>query len=212
MTGTLDLAQLKTQVEAAMETLLRAADARVSWKQPAAREPLQDSDDTEHHDNDDPASVQQAYTFIPGVYSSQPPQGGAGHESDAAASVPHPHTTSELSDGELRVVLHGDNTFEYAWSMKRSAPRAMEFSVEMIGEWRKPVLNRSRRGEDDQRVFLYAKKMRFQRLSNYGAHRLLFYCRNASLVIHIAVALFRACRCRGWCVEALPQDAHATRL
>ncbi|KAJ0400968.1 hypothetical protein P43SY_008771 [Pythium insidiosum] len=33
----------------------------------------------------------------------------------------------------------------------------------------KPVLNRSRRGDDDQRTFLTARRIRFQRLSNYDA-------------------------------------------
>ncbi|GLD93348.1 hypothetical protein PINS_up001940 [Pythium insidiosum] len=37
----------------------------------------------------------------------------------------------------------------------------------MTGEWNKPVLNRSRRGDEDQRTFLTARRIRFQRLSNY---------------------------------------------
>lgn len=157
MTGSLDLVRLKTQVEAAMETLLRAADARVSWKQ------QQQSD----HDSDAASQQESAYTFLPGVYHSLSPHSAHDGESSPASA----HGSAEpSSDGDVvRVVLHGDNSFEYLWTMRRSGPRAMEFSIEMRGEWTKPVLNRSRRGTEDQRVFLCVRKMRFQRLSNYGA-------------------------------------------
>ncbi|TYZ63077.1 hypothetical protein PybrP1_011765 [[Pythium] brassicae (nom. inval.)] len=171
MVSSLDLARLKTQIEAAMEELLRAADARVSWKQ------------QEHSDGDDltavatvdanaEASSQATYTFLPGVYCSHGPQSAQGGKFSSPPALPTAaaaHGVAELNDGEVRVVLHGDNTFEYTWTMKRSGPHPMEFRVEMAGEWTKPVLNRSRRGADDQRVFLSVKKMRFQRLSNYDA-------------------------------------------
>lgn len=163
----LDLTRLETQIEAAMEELLRAADARVSWKQ-QHHSHEDDAITVAASDADAGASNQATYTFLPGVYRS--------HMQEGEPSLSEPPTTlaahvaPELNDGEVRVVLHGDNTFDYTWTMKRSGPRAMEFCVEMVGEWTKPVLNRSRRGAEDQRVFLSVRKMRFQRLSNYGAH------------------------------------------
>lgn len=172
MVEKIDLLRLKTQVEAAMETLLRAADERVSWKQSPHQHQFVHMETTPSSDSGSGTSA--PYAFIPGVYCSSPPGGGAAttHENDSDSAHPSPttalHTNTELNDGELRVVLHGDNTFEYTWTMKRSGVRAMEFCVEMTGSWNKPVLNRSRRGDEDQRVFLHVKRMRFQRLSNYG--------------------------------------------
>lgn len=169
MAGKIDLLRLKTQVEVAMETLLRAADERVSWKQ-SPHQPSVHNEVNVTPALDTAVGASQPYTFIPGVYCSSPRGGNAGatHESDSDAIHPAAHTNTEMNDGELRVVLHGDNAFEYMWTMKRSGTRAMEFCVEMTGHWSKPVLNRSRRGDEDQRVFLHAHKMRFQRLSNYG--------------------------------------------
>jgi hypothetical protein len=139
----LDVVALKAQVETAMEVLLRAADARVQWKPPkVSAEP--------------PDSRQTLYSFLPGVYRSVEPQY---HEV---------HTSPASDHGAVTLLLHGDSTFEYTWEMHRPIPRAMEYRVELVGVWSKPVLNRSRRGDDDQRVFLTAKRIRFQRLSNYG--------------------------------------------
>lgn len=170
MAGKIDLVRLKAQVEAAMETLLRAADARVSWKQASHQQQPIPSEATNTN-----SGSSSPYTFIPGVYCSFPSGiTTTSHENDSDSAHPTPppvaatHGNTELNDGELRVVLHGDNSFEYTWTMKRSGARAMEFCVEMTGKWTKPVLNRSRRGDEDQRVFLHATKMRFQRLSNYG--------------------------------------------
>ncbi|RLN96231.1 hypothetical protein BBJ28_00009120, partial [Nothophytophthora sp. Chile5] len=162
-----EVERLKSQVELAMEVLLHAADERVSWKQPGETSASEGG---------------PTYSFLPGVYTTEPPPATApasqepesvhdesdnsalpGHSSPVAAT----EATSEGDGSKVRLVLHGDNTFEYLWSMRRSGARAMEFTVEMEGDWSKPVLNRTRRGEDDQRVFLTARRMRFQRLSNY---------------------------------------------
>ncbi|KAG6615877.1 uncharacterized protein IUM83_12039 [Phytophthora cinnamomi] len=89
--------------------------------------------------------------------------------SQQPSPLPSIDATSEGDGSKTRIILHGDNTFEYVWTMKRGGARAMEFTVEMEGVWSKPVLNRTRRGEEDQRVFLSAKRVRFQRLSNYDA-------------------------------------------
>ncbi|KAJ0401344.1 hypothetical protein ATCC90586_001761 [Pythium insidiosum] len=140
------LNELKDHVEEAIDKLLRAADSRVSWRQPSALEP-QDG------------SSQEQYSYLPGVYC---------HPATAADASPSDGPEAN-EQGCIRVVLHGDNTFEYRWSFSRRAPRAMEYTVEMTGEWSKPVLNRSRRGDDDQRTFLTARRIRFQRLSNYDA-------------------------------------------
>ncbi|RLN63183.1 hypothetical protein BBJ28_00009734 [Nothophytophthora sp. Chile5] len=164
-----EVERLKAQVELAMEVLLRAADERVSWKQPG------ESSGSEGG---------PAYSFLPGVYTTEPPPatpsvpqepGSVNNTSDKSALPEHSppvataaEATSEGDGSKVRLVLHGDNTFEYLWSMRRSGARAMEFTVEMEGDWSKPVLNRTRRGEDDQRVFLTVRRMRFQRLSNYG--------------------------------------------
>eukprot|EP00644_Phytophthora_capsici_P009305 jgi/Phyca11/107480/e_gw1.13.719.1 len=164
-----DVDLLKTRVEAAIEVLLRAADERVSWKQ------LGGSPET------------PIYTFLPGIYTSVPPsqpshQDEITHDGTNAAPLkpgmtsraltsPVVTTTENAGEGDgskIQIILHGDNTFEYVWTLRRSGARAMEFTVEMDGNWSKPVLNRTRRGEEDQRVFLSAKRIRFQRLSNYG--------------------------------------------
>jgi len=171
-----DVEHLKAQVESAMEILLRAADERVSWK----------------HFGDPTHAEDPVYTFLPGVYTSVAPQSATLQQQEdsetgakvaplkvavssrASISQPSsqpPATTATEAEGDgskTRVILHGDNTFEYLWTMKRSGARAMEFTLEMEGGWSKPVLNRTRRGEEDQRVFLSAKRIRFQRLSNYG--------------------------------------------
>ncbi|KAL3657356.1 hypothetical protein V7S43_017675 [Phytophthora oleae] len=163
-----DVDLLKTRVESAMEVLLRAADERVSWKQ------LGGSPET------------PMYAFLPGVYASVPPpqlqhpeeqtHDGAKTASLKSATTSRALTspvvtaTDNIGEGDgskTQIILHGDNTFEYVWTMKRGGARAMEFTVEMDGNWSKPVLNRTRRGEEDQRVFLSAKRIRFQRLSNY---------------------------------------------
>ncbi|KAG1691296.1 hypothetical protein DVH05_027159 [Phytophthora capsici] len=163
-----DVDLLKTRVEAAIEVLLRAADERVSWKQ------LGGSPET------------PIYTFLPGIYASVPPsqpshQDEITHDGTNAAPLkpgmtsraltsPVVTTTENAGEGDgskIQIILHGDNTFEYVWTLRRSGARAMEFTVEMDGNWSKPVLNRTRRGEEDQRVFLSAKRIRFQRLSNY---------------------------------------------
>ncbi|KAK1947646.1 hypothetical protein P3T76_001656 [Phytophthora citrophthora] len=163
-----DVDLLKTRVEAAMEVLLRAADERVSWKLLGV------------------SPESPIYAFLPGVYTSVPPQ--SQHQEDntydadkiaplkasltsKALISPAVATTDNAVEGDgskIQIILHGDNTFEYVWTMKRTGVRAMEFTVEMDGSWNKPVLNRTRRGEEDQRVFLSAKRIRFQRLSNYG--------------------------------------------
>lgn len=172
---------LKSKVELAMEVLLRAADERVSWKQ---------TEDTL-------SSEGPVYTFLPGVYSSTAPLANllaaqpqeAEHEPGSTPAPlkaapsrmsiqpstqslapigPSTEPPAEGDGSKTQIVLHGDNTFEYVWSMRRSGVRAMEFTVEMEGVWNKPVLNRTRRGDEDQRVFLSAKRIRFQRLSNFG--------------------------------------------
>ncbi|DBA04804.1 TPA: hypothetical protein N0F65_004441 [Lagenidium giganteum] len=181
----MDVTVLKTHVSLAMEELLRAADSRVSWRQPEFAPPL---------DSNEERPPAMLYTFLPGVYVLQPstdiplsapssptatvaPTGSAaplsavstaGATSTTAPSDQHQH---DVNDGEVRLLLHGDNTFEYFWNLKRSGLRAMEHYVEMTGLWSKPVLNRTRRGDEDQRVFLTVKKMRFQRFSNYDAEQ-----------------------------------------
>ncbi|KAF1333652.1 hypothetical protein FI667_g2487, partial [Globisporangium splendens] len=137
MAGKIDLFRLQTQVEAAMEALLRIPASAPTDSLP--------------------------YAFLPGVYRSVSPNSRE-RDTNVVASGASPVThasTAELNDGELQLVLYGDNTFEYSWTMKRSGARAMEFSVEMQGEWKKPALNRSRRGDEDQRMFLHTKRMRF---------------------------------------------------
>ncbi|KAE8882267.1 hypothetical protein PF005_g14854 [Phytophthora fragariae] len=167
-----DVELLKSQVESAMEVLLRAADERVSWKQTGSASPP-----------DTPA-----YAFLPGVYTSvaAPAATAQPHQQDddsgakvaplksaipplQSSPLPSAEAAGEGDGSKIRIVLHGDNTFEYMWTMKRSGARAMEFTVEMEGVWSKPVLNRTRRGEEDQRIFLSTKRARFQRLSNYDA-------------------------------------------
>lgn len=161
MATTIDVDNIKVHIARAMESLLRAADERISWSQQTGAECSATSD--------------APYTFLPGVYNLEPHR-LAGHQSDTDAtpdatinqSIPAP-PPSDGSDTEMRVVLHGDNTFEYLWKVKRNVGRGMEHLVEMVGKWHKPTLNRTRRGQLDQRVFLSAEKIRFQRLSNYGA-------------------------------------------
>ncbi|KAG7396419.1 hypothetical protein PHYBOEH_002287 [Phytophthora boehmeriae] len=136
-----------------MEVLLRAADERVSWKQ-------------------DKSDAAPSYSFLPGVYMSTAPIGTSTpvqpeEELPGPRDQPNVEPAIDGDGSKTRVILHGDNTFEYMWSMKRSGARAMEFTVEMEGVWNKPVLNRTRRGEEDQRVSLSANRIRFQRLSNY---------------------------------------------
>ncbi|KAF4133507.1 hypothetical protein GN958_ATG17312, partial [Phytophthora infestans] len=155
-----------SQVEFAMEVLLRAADERISWKMPG----------------DSAASGAPFYAFLPGFYESASPQTTSAHlphqdevgthELANVKSQPPSSPTSavatDTADGsKTQIKLHGDNTFEYVWTMKRSGVRAMEFTVEMEGKWTKPVLNRTRRGQEDQRVILSAQRIRFHRLSNY---------------------------------------------
>lgn len=182
-----DVQHLKSQVEFAMEVLLRAADERVSWKQTG----------------DASSPKTPVYVFLPGGYTSIRPspqaatlqsqqQEEGAHDAAKIAPLksalsslfsisqaplqqsslaPVVSTTEAATEGDgskIRIILHGDNTFEYAWTMKRSGARAMEFTVEMEGCWAKPVLNRTRRGEEDQRISLSAQRIRFQRLSNYG--------------------------------------------
>ncbi|OQR96779.1 hypothetical protein ACHHYP_13642 [Achlya hypogyna] len=65
------------------------------------------------------------------------------------------------------LTLHGDNTFEYLWKQKRAGARPMEHKVELFGTWSKPVLNRDRYGERDNRLFLDTARARFTRLANY---------------------------------------------
>ncbi|KAF4030395.1 hypothetical protein GN244_ATG17815 [Phytophthora infestans] len=161
-----DVDHLKSQVEFAMEVLLRAADERISWKMPG----------------DSAASGAPFYAFLPGFYESASPQTTSAHlphqdevgthELANVKSQPPSSPTSavatDTADGsKTQIKLHGDNTFEYVWTMKRSGVRAMEFTVEMEGKWTKPVLNRTRRGQEDQRVILSAQRIRFHRLSNY---------------------------------------------
>ncbi|POM73649.1 Hypothetical protein PHPALM_9487 [Phytophthora palmivora] len=146
-----------------MEILLRAADERVSWKSPG----------------NELSPETPIYAFLPGVYTSTTSQVHSQHQEGHLHDPQPPQSLTPIvatidADGEsdgskTRVILHGDNTFEYVWIMKRSGVRAMEFTVEMEGGWTKPVLNRTRRGEEDQRIFLSAKRIRFQRLSNYGS-------------------------------------------
>uniref|UniRef100_K3WHL3 Uncharacterized protein n=1 Tax=Globisporangium ultimum (strain ATCC 200006 / CBS 805.95 / DAOM BR144) TaxID=431595 RepID=K3WHL3_GLOUD len=172
MAGKIDLIRLQTQVEAAIEVLLRAADTRVSWNQSSHPQSLPTGASGASAAT---SNSSLPYAFLPGVYRSVPPNPQK-HDVDVVSSRAPPVThasTTELNDGELQLVLHGDNTFDYSWTMKRSGARAMEFSVEMQGEWKKPVLNRSRQGDEDQRVFLHTKRMRFQRLSNYGSTALI---------------------------------------
>lgn len=132
--------------------LLRAADARVCW--------------TVGQDE----STKQTYRFLPGLYVSPPPHDHQDPEATSMAPVTNSeHAAATGENGcKIRLLLHGDNTFQYFWSMKRSGTRAMEHSVEITGVWNKPILNRTRRGAEDQRLFLTARKMRFQRCSNYG--------------------------------------------
>ncbi|ETI34739.1 hypothetical protein L917_18001 [Phytophthora nicotianae] len=158
-----------------MEVLLRAADERISWNSTTPDAPK--------------------YVFLPGIYTTVAPQTAPTqpqHQEDGThdltkiaplksalsirssiaqlPSSPTPVVTDSASEGDgskIRIILHGDNTFEYVWTMKRSGVRAMEFAVEMEGRWTKPVLNRTRRGQEDQRVILSAQRIRFQRLSNY---------------------------------------------
>lgn len=164
-----DVELLKSQVESAMEVLLRAADERVSWKQTGTPET-------------------PAYAFLPGVYTSIAAQAATAQpqqqEDNANDSATKPKSAIPQQQPRLCPVLRlvrateqdPDHTprrqhLQYVWTMKRSGARAMEFTVEMEGVWSKPVLNRTRRGEEDQRIFLSAKRVRFQRLSNYGTSR-----------------------------------------
>lgn len=157
VTTSLDINRLRGHVEGAMEALLRAADARVCWTT-----------------RQDESSAKQTYRFLPGLYVTPPPHDHVDPDAtNASATTPVAHTEHAATDdngSKIRLLLHGDNTFEYFWSMKRTGTRAMEHSVEITGEWHKPILNRTRRGDDDQRLFLTARKMRFQRCSNYGAY------------------------------------------
>lgn len=148
----MDVNDLQARVEVAMETLLRSADARVNWKE----------QQLEGSANGSP------YTFLPGVYRTS-----CTDTDDTIESGDKSVVDSEC--GCYSILLHGDNTFEYTWTMHRQAPRAMEYTVEITGDWVKPVLNRSRRGEEDHRIFLTSKRIRFQRLSNYGNRRLFKY-------------------------------------
>ncbi|KAF0694005.1 Aste57867_15086 [Aphanomyces stellatus] len=75
----------------------------------------------------------------------------------------------DIASISYTLILHGDNTFEYVWKQKRTGQRPMEHKVELTGRWHKPVLNRDRYGERDQRVFLEAERARFLRLANYDA-------------------------------------------
>ncbi|CAK4727937.1 hypothetical protein LEN26_005900 [Aphanomyces euteiches] len=67
------------------------------------------------------------------------------------------------------LTLHGDNTFEYMWKQTKTGSRPMEHYVELTGHWHKPILNRDRYGERDQRLFLETSRARFHRLANFDA-------------------------------------------
>ncbi|GMF10677.1 unnamed protein product [Phytophthora lilii] len=144
-----DINRLKSQVEFAMEVLLRAADQRVSWKQSGDSSPPEGP----------------VYAFLPGVYTSVAPQTASlqpqqqdegthdqakvaplksamssrssiaqpSHQPSSLAPIGPATDTAEGDGSKTRIVLHGDNTFEYVWTMKRSGARAMEFTVEMEG-------------------------------------------------------------------------------
>ncbi|TMW55900.1 hypothetical protein Poli38472_008548 [Pythium oligandrum] len=172
----LDLKPLKPHVEAAIEALLRAADARVSWKQPSV-----------NGDEGDPTTEipRVPYAFLPGVYKSATPSSeSTTHNSSSEAMLPSQTMEAESEHGAIQLLLHGDNTFEYTWTMKRRAPRAMEYTVEMRGQWSKPVLNRSRRGDEDQRVFLTTSRIRFQRLSNFDSENQIWKLSLRTLTRH----------------------------
>ncbi|OQS05465.1 hypothetical protein THRCLA_02413 [Thraustotheca clavata] len=64
------------------------------------------------------------------------------------------------------LTLHQDNQFEYVWKQKRAGTRPMEHKVELMGTWSKPVLNRDRYGERDNRLFLETSRARFVRYAN----------------------------------------------
>ncbi|CEG42872.1 uncharacterized protein PHALS_13109 [Plasmopara halstedii] len=147
-----DVEHLKYQVASALETLLRTADECVSWKQP----------------QDLPAIKEPLYTFLPGIYKSISSQMAPTHaQYEDAPSVAMLGGAFQGNESTLRIILHGDHKFEYMWTMKRNGDRAMEMTVEMEGTWSKPVLNRTRRGQEDNRITLSAQRIRFQRLSNY---------------------------------------------
>ena len=78
MAGKIDLVRLKTQVEVAMEVLLRAADARVSWIQSPHHHPTQQTETTAAFSRSLP------YAFLPGVYRSIP--SGSQEKSDAESA------------------------------------------------------------------------------------------------------------------------------
>lgn len=149
-----DVEYLKAKVGYALEFLLQAADERVSWNQ-----------------SEDPTtSERSAYTFLPGIYLSRSSQYLQHEENDVispASSSISPSVGNQGGDSTTQIILHGDNKFEYLRTIKRSGARAMELTVEMEGDWSKPVLNRTRRGQNDQRVTLQAQRIRFQWLPNY---------------------------------------------
>jgi hypothetical protein len=153
--GKIDVTALRGHVEAALEDLLRAADEKVSWRvvnnSNLLSQGLVETVPTSAKATKGPFS----YTFLPGVYSS--------HPSESEES-----TTVNDDGARTSLILHGDNTFEYHWSMKRNGSRPSEHYVEIHGEWKKPLLNRTRRGEEDQRLFLIGRKIKFQRNSHYG--------------------------------------------
>jgi hypothetical protein len=155
MASKMDMENIKARVAQAMETLLRAADERISWDQRVAGE---------SH-----GAALSSYTLLPGVYSLEPVASQQEVDGGDPAIPSFPAPSVDGVDGSVRIVLHGDNKFEYSWAMKRRVGRGMEHLVEMTGTWHKPTLNRTRRGELDQRVFLSADQIRFQRLSNFGA-------------------------------------------
>ncbi|KAJ8526096.1 hypothetical protein ON010_g15082 [Phytophthora cinnamomi] len=128
-----DVEQLKSKVESAMEVLLRAADERVSWKQSGATS----------------TPETPVYAFLPGVYTSMAAQAASAqpHQQDENANdastkmtpkssnsqqpspLPSIDATSEGDGSKTRIILHGDNTFEYVWTMKRGGAQARRTSA-----------------------------------------------------------------------------------
>ena len=186
---------LRTTIESTIEEFLKIADTKVHWKDadeqlqddnidavnnpsllpytelvgeyswkgirtlPTCNEEKECHEQAEETDDGQQQEGQQEEVMINAQEMENDVRKGIEEPVSAYASPPEgPYTTFTL-------LLHGTNRFSYKWTQTKDGKRPMEHMLEIIGDWKTPLLNRDMYGNSVSKISLLCEKIAFNRKS-----------------------------------------------